>query len=58
MRTAICSMWCGSSTRRRMPVRTSIRVYVQREKNFHSGQNELLYLTIHIARVMEHPDEK
>ena len=35
-----------------------IRVYVQREKNFHSGQNELLYLTIHIARVMEHPDEK
>ena len=22
MRTAICSMWCGSSTRRRMPVRT------------------------------------
>ena len=35
-----------------------IRVYVQREKNFLSGQNELLYLTIHIARVMEHPDEK
>ena len=27
-------------------------------KGFHSGQNELLYLTIHIARVMEHPDEK
>ena len=35
-----------------------IRVYVQREKNFHSGQNELLYLTIHIARVMEHIDDK
>ena len=35
-----------------------IRAYVQREKNFHSGQNELLYLTIHIARVMEHIDDK
>lgn len=35
-----------------------IRVYVQKEKNFHSGQNELLYLTIHIARVMEHIDDK
>ena len=35
-----------------------IRVYVQRENNFHSGQNELLYLTIHIARVMEHTDDK
>jgi len=35
-----------------------IRAYVQTEKGFHSGQNELLYLTIHIARVMEHPDEK
>lgn len=27
--------------------------YVQREKNFRAGQNELLYLTIHIARVMD-----
>ena len=27
--------------------------YVEREKGFRSGQNELLYLTIHIARVME-----
>ena len=27
--------------------------YVQQEKKFHSGKDELLYLTIHIARVME-----
>ena len=27
--------------------------YVEREKGFSSGKNELLYLTIHIARVME-----
>ena len=27
--------------------------YVEREKGFYSGKNELLYLTIHIARVME-----
>ncbi len=27
--------------------------YVKTEKGFHSGQNELLYLTIHIARIME-----
>lgn len=27
--------------------------YVRREKGFRAGQNELLYLTIHIARVME-----
>ena len=27
--------------------------YVKREKGFASGQNELLYLTIHIARVMD-----
>lgn len=27
--------------------------YVKQEKKFHSGKDELLYLTIHIARVME-----
>ena len=27
--------------------------YVLHEKGFHAGRNELLYLTIHIARVME-----
>ncbi|MDO4270948.1 MAG: PRD domain-containing protein [Eubacteriales bacterium] len=31
--------------------------YVKREKGFHSGQNELLYLTIHIARVMCAPED-
>lgn len=54
----ICSRSCGSSTRVPTPGADRIRAYVQTEKGFHSGQNELLYLTIHIARVMEHPDEK
>lgn len=31
--------------------------YVEREKGFRSGQNELLYLTIHIARIMGSPDD-
>lgn len=31
--------------------------YVELEKGFRSGQNELLYLTIHIARIMGTPDD-
>ena len=31
----------------------AVCAYVKAEKGFHAGQNELLYLTIHIARIME-----
>ena len=55
----ICSRSCGSSTRRAYACADQHpRLRADGEKGFHSGQNELLYLTIHIARVMEHPDEK
>ena len=58
MRTAICSMWCGSSTRRRMPVRTRFAC-TSRERKISTPDRMSCCISPFTSPVcMEHIDDK
>ena len=48
-----CWTWVWYKYPRAYDCARKICSYVEREKEFQAGKNELLYMTIHIARVME-----